>query len=575
MKKLYFLLFTILISAASFGQTFFSENMGTPGSTTAINSYTGWENTSPIVFSGDGDVRTSTASNGYTGASGSGNVFLTSTTGKNLQIDGIDTSAYLVADIQLSFGYLTGSTGTQLVLEQSTNGTDWTAITFAQNPNTSWNLVTIADGQIPSSATLSLRFTQPATAQMRIDDVKLTSVSSSCPLTLSAATASCDATTLALDSYSVTIPYTGGGTNTYIITTSGTVSGDNPSSVAAGDIIVTFTEGSSYDVNIAGGTCNLDVSGNSPECKPINTLPYYEGFDYTDGSALGNQQMWTNVNSGDEILATTGSLSYTGLTPIGNSVVFDGAGIDCFSPLTTISSGTVYYSFLLNISSMAGVTNANGGYFAGFGSNTTTLGGTLWAIRVDDSTYELGIEVRTGTSTNTTFTSNNYATGVTHLVVVAYRFNGATTDDDTVDLFVDPTVGAVEPTSTISDSHAATDLSDISYFFLRQDSTSETGSLQIDELKITTTWSEATLSTKKQNIENFKIYPNPTSLGYVNISSKSNSKLDVSVFDVLGKQVIKETVNDNVLNVSKLNSGIYIMKVSQDDATTTQKLVIK
>jgi hypothetical protein len=575
MKKLYFLLFTILISAASFGQTFFSENMGTPGSTTAINSYTGWENTSPIVFSGDGDVRTSAASNGYTGASGSGNVFLTSTTGKNLQIDGIDTSAYLVADIQLSFGYLTNSTGTQLVLEQSTNGTDWTAITFAQNPNTSWNLVTIADGQIPSSATLSLRFTQPATAQMRIDDVKLTSVSSSCPLTLSAATASCDATTLALDSYSVTIPYTGGGTNTYIITTSGTVSGDNPSSVAAGDIIVTFTEGSSYDVNIAGGTCNLDVSGNSPECKPINTLPYYEGFDYTDGSALGNQQMWTNVNSGDEILATTGSLSYTGLTPIGNSVVFDGAGIDCFSPLTTISSGTVYYSFLLNISSMAGVTNANGGYFAGFGSNTTTLGGTLWAIRVDDSTYELGIEVRTGTSTNTTFTSNNYATGVTHLVVVAYRFNGATTDDDTVDLFVDPTVGAVEPTSTISDFHAATDLSDISYFFLRQDSTSETGSLQIDELKITTTWSEATLSTKKQNIENFKIYPNPTSLGYVNISSKSNSKLDVSVFDVLGKQVIKETVNDNVLNVSKLNSGIYIMKVSQDDATTTQKLVIK
>lgn len=83
------------------------------------------------------------------------------------------------------------------------------------------------------------------------------------------------------------------------------------------------------------------------------------------------------------------------------------------------------------------------------------------------------------------------------------------------------------------------------------------------------------LSIQNKHIESVNIYPNPTSLGYVTISSKSNSKLDVSVFDVLGKQVINETVNDHILNVSKLNSGIYIMKVSQDDATLTKKLVIE
>ena len=199
MKKLYFLLFTILISALSFGQTILSESMGTPSSTTLINSYTGWDESSPILYSGDGDVRTSLASNGYTGASGSGNVFLTSTAGKYLQIDGIDTSSYLVGDLQLSFGYYTSSIGTQLVLEQSINGTDWTAITFTQNATASWYLVTIADGQIPSSATLSLRFTQPATAQMRLDDIKLVNVSSSCSLSLGTETAICDASTLALD----------------------------------------------------------------------------------------------------------------------------------------------------------------------------------------------------------------------------------------------------------------------------------------------------------------------------------------------------------------------------------------
>ena len=85
----------------------------------------------------------------------------------------------------------------------------------------------------------------------------------------------------------------------------------------------------------------------------------------------------------------------------------------------------------------------------------------------------------------------------------------------------------------------------------------------------------STLSFQENLIQDFNMYPNPTSLGYVNISSKSNALMDVSVFDVLGKQVVKETVNDNILNVSKLNAGIYIMKVSQEDAVTTSKLVIK
>lgn len=226
---------------------------------------------------------------------------------------------------------------------------------------------------------------------------------------------------------------------------------------------------------------------------------------------------------------------------------------------------------------MAGVTDTAGGYFAGFSSGTTTLGATLWALRVDDNSYQLGVEVRTATGANTTFASTTYATGQTHLVVVAYRFNSGTSSDDTVDLWIDPTIGASEPTPTITDSHTGSDFTSISNFFLRQDSTSETGSIQLDELKIGTTWAQVasnTLSTKSAQIENFKMYPNPTALGYVNMSSKSNAKMDVSVFDVLGKQVLTQTVNDNRLNVSSLTSGIYLLKVVQEGATTTKKLVI-
>jgi len=87
--------------------------------------------------------------------------------------------------------------------------------------------------------------------------------------------------------------------------------------------------------------------------------------------------------------------------------------------------------------------------------------------------------------------------------------------------------------------------------------------------------SDITLDSKSFELDSFKMYPNPTSLGYVMLSSKNKANMSVRVFDVLGKQVLNEKVNDNKLYVSSLNTGIYIMKVSQDNATITKKLVIQ
>ena len=84
-----------------------------------------------------------------------------------------------------------------------------------------------------------------------------------------------------------------------------------------------------------------------------------------------------------------------------------------------------------------------------------------------------------------------------------------------------------------------------------------------------------TLGISDFEASNFKIYPNPTSLGYVNLKSRNGSAFDVSVYDVLGKQVIKSSVTDGKLDVSSLNTGLYIMKISQEEATVTKKLVIK
>ena len=86
---------------------------------------------------------------------------------------------------------------------------------------------------------------------------------------------------------------------------------------------------------------------------------------------------------------------------------------------------------------------------------------------------------------------------------------------------------------------------------------------------------DVTLSTPSFETNNFKVYPNPTATGFVNITSTNANEMNVAIFDILGKQVVNAMVSNNRLNVSTLNAGVYIMKISQNGASVTKKLVIK
>ncbi|OZV70578.1 T9SS type A sorting domain-containing protein [Winogradskyella aurantia] len=85
------------------------------------------------------------------------------------------------------------------------------------------------------------------------------------------------------------------------------------------------------------------------------------------------------------------------------------------------------------------------------------------------------------------------------------------------------------------------------------------------------------LSTPTFDVNNgVKIYPNPTNTGRVTISSSNANAMRISVFNVLGKQVKKAAIQPNTsLDVSNLKSGIYIVRLEQNNATTTKKLIIK
>ncbi len=581
MKKIYALLLTLTVSTLSFGQTFYSENMGVPTGTTTIAAYsTGtapatFQNSAPIAYSGTGTARATSVSSGYTGASGGGNIFLTvaSSVGQYIQIDGLNTSTHSAANIQLSFGYLTNTTTTHLVVEQSTNGgTSWTPITYTQNANTSWNLVTVTGGQIPSSTTLSLRFTNPSTttAQMRLDDVKLTDVSSSCSLAPGTPTTLCNTSTIALDTYKVTIPYVGAGNATYTVSASaGTVGGDNPTSVVAGNIVIDgVPENTDITVTITGGTCNFSIPITSPHCIEPNALPYNEPFNYTPGTALGASQMWTIDNTGDNILAVSGNLSYTGITSTGNSVSFVGTGAEARTPLTPTTSGTIYASFIINITDISNVVNdlTDITYFALFNDNGTgSTTARVW-LRRNGTQFQYGLSTTTST-TNIVWSSNLYNPGSIQYLSLGFDFaTGALT------LIENPTIGgSAAPSVQVT---LAAPPTTIGGFMLRQDSNNTTPTINIDELRIAATPNFTLGTTSFNNISGLNVYPNPAN-DFLHITTSANGVKTVTIYDVVGKQVLNTTTANEVINVSSLNAGIYMVKITEEGKTATRKLVIK
>ncbi len=73
----------------------------------------------------------------------------------------------------------------------------------------------------------------------------------------------------------------------------------------------------------------------------------------------------------------------------------------------------------------------------------------------------------------------------------------------------------------------------------------------------------------------FNIFPNPAN-DIVNITSDGgNMTYEVVVYNQLGDQVLKTSITNNVLNVSSLKPGIYILELRKDKALARKKLIIR
>ena len=81
----------------------------------------------------------------------------------------------------------------------------------------------------------------------------------------------------------------------------------------------------------------------------------------------------------------------------------------------------------------------------------------------------------------------------------------------------------------------------------------------------------------EQKIEDLSIYPNPINSlkTYIYITSKLNSNKHVEFYNVLGKQIFTTRLTGKELNISNLDKGVYILKITENNVSETRKLVIK
>ena len=87
---------------------------------------------------------------------------------------------------------------------------------------------------------------------------------------------------------------------------------------------------------------------------------------------------------------------------------------------------------------------------------------------------------------------------------------------------------------------------------------------------------DITLSTDAfQNID-VNLYPNPVSNGQITIDHQLNGDVEISLYTISGKRVMSQALGQNdKLDVSGLNSGVYLLQLVNGSTKATEKIIVK
>lgn len=353
------------------------------------------------------------------------------------------------------------------------------------------------------------------------------SVAYPCDLQIGTITETCDANTSGVDTYTTTLDFTGGGTSQYTISTTnnvGTIGGDDPSSVASGTITITgVSEGTNYTVNFLGdssnSSCDINRSITSPSCTGTVTCANVGDVIFTE---IMQNPAAVADGSGEyfEIYNTTNST-----IDLEGWVIKDDATASEAHTITNLTIAANGYAVLGNNAD----SSTNGGYTNDHQYNGIYLGNSADGLILECS----------GT-----------------IIDQVIWDNGTT--------FPDPTGKSME---LKTNKYTSTDNDDGANWY---EATTTFGDGDFGS-----PGAQNSLSVPSATNTYFSMHPNPTNTGFVSIKSNQMGAVQAQVFDLLGKEVISTVVNNERLDVSNLNAGVYVVKLTQNKNTTTKKLIVQ
>lgn len=253
----------------------------------------------------------------------------------------------------------------------------------------------------------------------------------------------------------------------------------------------------------------------------IENFNYGSTTDTLTNPAIGGSLWKRHSGALGALVYNTTSLSYTGYSSngVGGSISLAhaaGSREDANFATNTYTSGSVYVSFLMNVTVSGGTT---GDYFFHLLDSSGLTTGSNFRARlfvkdgVAANTFKVGIS-KGSNAANAIFSPLDYPLNTPVLVVLKYTFN--TSASDTAYCFViDSAIPTTEPasatiSSTVVADVAIADLSKVKSVVIRQGNVG-TAAITIDGIRIATSWLNSTLPVKytqftaERNNDNIKL----------------------------------------------------------------------
>lgn len=212
---------------------------------------------------------------------------------------------------------------------------------------------------------------------------------------------------------------------------------------------------------------------------------FKDSFPYGEKTFLTANGWTAHSGTGTNAMSVGAGLTYTGIASDGNAALIGTSGEDVNKAMSqSVNSGVVYTSFLINVSAAQDA----GDYFFHLGPKDlgTTFRGKVF-IKKNGAGFSVGV---TKSSNTANYTTAIYDFNKTYSVVLKYTFKTASTTDDEVVLFVNPTIETEPSTASATSPTGELDSENIGTVALRQGNASNAPTLRLDEIRVGLTWAD-------------------------------------------------------------------------------------